>query len=253
MRIVVTRPRAQAAVLAARLRESGLDVVELPLIEIVPPADPRPVQQAWVALPGLAFVMFVSANAVRHFFALRPAAAPWPPQVLAGSTGPGTTAALRGAGVPHAAVIEPSGAEFDSEALWQRLRERDWSGCEVRIVRGEGGRDWLAERLRGAGAHVAFVAAYARRAPALDPAARAVLAEAVAQPRRHLWLFSSSQAVGHLAELAGGADWSSSRALASHPRIAQAARALGFGRVDAAAPTLPALAAQLASIESEAS
>jgi uroporphyrinogen-III synthase len=59
-------------------------------------------------------------------------------------------------------------------------------------------------------------------------------------------VFSSSEAVGHLQALAPCADWSASRALASHPRIVQAAQALGFGRVDRVAPDPQVVAAWLA-------
>jgi len=52
--------------------------------------------------------------------------------------------------------------------------------------------------------------------------------------------------VGHLRGLAPGADWSAARAVASHPRIAQAAREAGFGRVDLAPPSAAAVAALLA-------
>ena len=38
------------------------------------------------------------------------------------------------AGVPVSQVVEPSedSAQFDSEALWERLREQDWRGARVR-------------------------------------------------------------------------------------------------------------------------
>ena len=64
-------------------------------------------------------------------------------------------------------------------------------------------------------------------------------------PESHLWLFSSSEAVANLQALAPAADWSRSAALASHPRIAQAARAAGFGRVDLTAPVPAAVVALL--------
>ena len=140
MRVLITRPRAQADPLVTELRAGGIDAVALPLIDIAPAADPLAVRQAWDRLPACALAMFVSANAVLHFMRLRPAQAAWPAGVLAGSTGPGTSAALREAGVPPSLLVEPAGAVFDSEALWQRLRDRDWMGRQVLVVRGEGGR-----------------------------------------------------------------------------------------------------------------
>jgi uroporphyrinogen-III synthase len=248
MRCIVTRPQAQAQALVAQLRDTGVDAVALPLIEIVPVADPQPLRQAWQDLAACAFVMFVSANAVGRFFDARPPGAAWPAATRAGATGPGTAAALLAAGVPAAAIDAPPGPAFDSDALWsQALAHRDWARRRALIVRGADGRDWLAGRLRAAGAQVAFVAAYERRRPQLDAAAAALLAEACARPHEHLWLFSSSEAVANLGALADGADWRAARALASHPRIEAAARALGFGDVRPAPVEPQALAAEVRS------
>lgn len=257
MRLIVTRPAAQAAEWVAALQALGQEAQALPLIDIAPPADPAPVQAAWQDLATKALVMFVSANAVAHFFALAPASMAWPAGVRAGSTGPGTSAALRAAGVPRAAIVEPPAETgvFDSEALWVQISAEDWAGRQALVVRGEEGRDWLADTLRSRGAQVQFVAAYGRRAPQPDAAGQALLAQALAEPDRHLWLFSSSEAVGHLRHLMPDADWSCSRAVASHPRIVQAARDAGFGQVLQTPPSaaaVAALAAQWPSIQSAA-
>jgi uroporphyrinogen-III synthase len=244
MRLIVTRPAAQATGWVDGLRALGCEAQALPLIEIAPLADRGPVTAAWAELPAMALAMFVSANAVQHFFDARPAGRGWPPGVLAGSTGPGTSAALLAAGVPAADLVEPApdAPRNDSEALWQQLAARPWAGRRALIVRGEEGRDWLADTLRAAGCAVDFLAAYRRRAPRPDADGLALLAAAQADPAGHLWLFSSSEAVGHLRGLVPTADWSASAALASHPRIAQAARDAGFGCVG----TLPATPAELA-------
>jgi uroporphyrinogen-III synthase len=239
MRVLVTRPQPQADDWVARLRAEGVDACALPLIEIGDPADAAPVRDAWRALGGHALAVFVSPNAVARFFAQRPAGSAWPAATWAGATGPGTSAALAAAGVPAASIVEPpaDGGQFDSEALWTRLAPlRDWRGAQALIVRGEGGRDWLAGTLQSQGAQVRFVEAYCRMAPRLDAPQRALLAEAAARPAQHLWLLSSSEAIGHLGELAPGANWREARALASHPRIAATARALGFGHVEQVGP-----------------
>ncbi len=247
MRVIVTRPRAQAEAFVAALARVGIDAAALPLINIQPVADPSPLQQAWRELPGLALAMFVSANAVRHFFRQRPAHFVWPSSVIAASTGPGTSAALRAAGVPAAALVEPTGEVFDSEALWLQLRERDWAGRRALIVHGGGGRDWLAEHLRGAGGTVDFVSAYSRHRPELDASTQALLAHVLSDPAGWLWLLSSSEAVANLDALAPGADWSRSLAMAAHPRIATKARELGFGHVDLGELGVAAVARRLAS------
>lgn len=255
MRLIVTRPIAQAEPAVAELRALGVDAHALPLIGIEAltqsspgevgaksPAVPAALRRCWATLAERRLVMFVSANAVACFFAAAGGAL-WPPQTLAGSTGPGTTAALLAAGVPPACVREPGpeAGRLDSEALWQRLRSLDWRGSKVLIVRGEGGRDWLAETLRAAGAQVEHVAAYRRTLPRLSPSEAALLAAAEADPAGHAWHFSSSEAAHNLPKLAPAGGWRASFAFATHPRIGEAARAIGFVHLQVLAPGLTAL------------
>lgn len=251
MKLLVTRPAAQAAEWVAALRERGIDAAALPLIGIHPPPDAAPVQAAWSSLAGYRLAMFVSPNAAEQFFALRTPSMGWPEGTLAGSPGPGTSRVLRALGVPAACILEPAAdaAQFDSESLWQQLRTRDWRGAAVLIVRGESGRDWLAETLRQHGARVEFVTAYERCAPQLGEAEQACLHAALKSAAEHLWMFSSSESVGHLEQLAPGTDWRAARALATHPRIAERARAAGFGVVHECRPSMDAVVACLQSIE----
>jgi len=109
------------------------------------------------------------------------------------------------------------------------------------------GRDWLAQQITAAGGHVDFVAAYQRSAPHFN-AVEMALAQQAARDGS-VWLLSSSEAVAHLAQALPGQPWAAAQALATHPRIAQAARAVGFGTVR---ECRPALADVVASIESGA-
>ena len=242
--LLVTRPQPQADEWVAALQAAGIVAQALPLLRIEPASDPAAVA-AWAVIAAHRLLVFVSPGCVQSFFALRPAGVAWPERTLAGATGPGTSRALREAGVPAAAIVEPASEseQFDSEALWQRLDARDWQGQRVLVVRGDGGRDWLADRLRERGADVAFVQAYRRTLPMLDAAQRALLAAALAAPANHCWLFSSSQAVEHLCALAPQTDWSSARAVATHPRIAETLRTRGFGTVWSVRPTVDAVVA----------
>ncbi len=251
MRVLVTRPAPQAADWVARLRDAGIDAVALPLICIAPAADAAAVEAAWAALPAMRLAVFVSPNAAEQFMAARPPGTAWPRNVEAGSTGPGTTQALLRLGVPAAQIVEPAvdAPQFDSEALWHQLAPADWRDAKVLIVRGDGGREWLADTMRGCGAQVSLLAAYRRSAPQLDAPAQALLQAALGAPRDHLWLFSSSEAIANLAALAGpAAGWSQARALASHPRIAARAQQLGLAQVMLTGPTLEAVRACLQSL-----
>ena len=121
-------------------------------------------------------------------------------------------------------------------------------------MRGANGREWLAERLAGAGAVVEPLAAYRRVRPVLAGAERQLLGAAIDDPARHLWLFASSEAVANLDALArdhaldAASAWPRSVAVATHARIARAARAIGFEAVHEARATLTDVVGCLQSI-----
>jgi uroporphyrinogen-III synthase len=229
----------------------GVDAIAVPLIEIALPLDPEPVRDAWAGLGARGLAVFVSSNAVARFFAARSAGAAWPEGLLAAAPGPGTAESLRTQGVPAAAIVAPAAdaPQLDSESLWQQLQQHDWHGRSVLVVRGDGGRDWLVERLVEAGAQVDAVAAYRRLAPRLSAEERHHVAAAFAAPARHAWLFSSSEAVGHLEALDGVSIAAGSRALATHPRIAARARQAGFDAVFEVQPGLDAVVACIQSMQ----
>jgi uroporphyrinogen-III synthase len=252
MRVIVTRPEPEAGRWAQALRARGIDALALPLIDILPMPDAQPLRDAWRALGTCKAAMFVSGNAVHGFFAARPTDA-----AFAGSrawaTGPGTQQALLAHGVVSGAIDVPSGdsAQFDSESLWALVHGQLAPGDRVLIVRGAdaqgqtAGRDWLAQRLRESGAQVDVVCAYRRAVPRWSAEQQGAARQAAAAGAQ--WLFSSSEAVANLAQLLPGQGWSRASALATHPRIAEAAQSLGFAEVRLVRPSLDAV---VASIES---
>ncbi|MGR6805730.1 uroporphyrinogen-III synthase [Sphaerotilus natans] len=237
--VLVTRPQPQADEWVARLQALGAPAQALPLMRIVRREGfDAAVRAAWADLARHRLVMFVSPNAVLAFFAGRPEGAVWPADTLAGATGPGTIAALRAQGVEARSIAAPpeDAASFDAESLWRHaLAGLDWAEQQVLIVRGEDGRDWLAATLRQAGAGVDCLAAYARAEPAWTAAERAALAAVGRDPAAQVWLFSSSQCIDHLmaapVEPALRAALRAVPVLATHPRIAETARAAGFAVV----------------------
>lgn len=249
MAVVITRPPQEAALWAAQLRERGIPSIVLPLLHIGTAPDQDALRRTVDGLDRYAAVMFVSANAVQGFFAhargLGTARA-WAP-------GPGTRDALLAAGVADDRIDAPSAhaQQFDSESLWQQVRGQLAPGDRLLLVRGgdaEGrsqGREWLAQQLAAAGVQVDVVVAYTRAVPAWDDAQREAARRAATDGS--LWLFSSSEAARNLPLLLPGQDFGHARALATHPRIAQTVRKLGFADVR---ESRPALADVVASIES---
>lgn len=254
MHVVVTRPQREAQDWVQALQQSGHGAWALPLITIGPAPDVAAVCQAWQQLDRYLGAMFVSANAVEGFHAARPAGDAT--SFEAWATGPGTVRALRQAGVPDGRIVAPpdDAPQFDSEALWALVAQRIRPGVRVLVVRGadaaghssEGaGRDWFAAQVQAAGGTVELLASYRREPPALDAAQRQAAQAAAADGS--VWLFSSSEAVRNLQAALPGQDWHQARALATHARIAEAARAAGFAEVRV---SRPALADVRASIES---
>lgn len=245
---VLTRPDGQSAALAARLAEAGCDVLEFPLIDIAPVDDPAPLDAAFAALGAYALVIFVSPNAIDR--ALAQYGAIWPNALPVGVVGPGSVAALERHGIaaPAHRVIAPQAPadggvpHYDSESLFASIETafggaQALAGKRVLIVRGDGGREWLAERLREAGADVTLVAAYRRVVP--EPRIGAwERVHALLAGAPHAWLVTSSEGVRNLHELArthlNDAEIEALKhapLVTPHPRIEQTARALGFDRI----------------------
>ena len=158
--IAVTRARAQASELAARLSALGAEVVEAPAIKIEP-LNPK--------LPDLAsydLLCLTSPNGVEQLFAALSDA-----RDLAGLTiaaiGPGTARALLAHGIKADVVPERSVAEALVEALVDVPIER------ALIARAEEARDVLPDALRARGAEVDLLALYRTVAEPLDDGARA--------------------------------------------------------------------------------
>ncbi len=250
-RIVITRPEPDATRWVQALRERGWVAEAWPLLRIGEPhgAAEREQLARWrEAWPTQDALMFVSAAAVQRFFA--EPVAPGPGQTRFWAPGPGTARALSDAlwtlGIGSERIDAPprDAAQFDSEHLWPVVAPQVTPGRRVLVVRGasdggEGGlpgqgREWLIERCRAAGAEVQACVAYQRERVVPDGTDLDRL-HALAG-KDHIWVLSSSEALQSLQGL-----WpahAAAVALATHPRIAQAARDLGFADVITARPAL---------------
>ncbi|WEF35366.1 uroporphyrinogen-III synthase [Pseudoduganella chitinolytica] len=234
--VVITRPLAQALPLAEQVRAIGRAAEVLPLLEIVPLADQPALAAALARLQDYALVAFVSPNAIDAAFAH---IAAWPPGVTLAVLGEGSRAALAAHGITPAdvAIVSPADtANSDSEHLLQTLDLAALRGRRVLIVRGESGRELMADGLRAAGAHVTTIAAYRRSVPALTPALADRLARLLAVPND--WVITSSEALRGLLQLLAAvpgddlvAKMQQQQLIVPHARIAATAHELGLTRV----------------------
>ncbi|MFN8133512.1 MAG: uroporphyrinogen-III C-methyltransferase [Solirubrobacteraceae bacterium] len=231
--VAVTRARAQASGLAARLRGLGALTVEAPAIRIVPLDGPAP------DVASYDLVCLTSPNGVRLLFS-RLAAAGRDARALAGATvaaiGPGTARALR----EHGVIADVVPEQFVAESLVAAL-----SGLPVRralVARAAEARDVLPDALRDRGAEVDVVALYETVADPLDPGTLAAARAA------DYVTFTSSSTVRYFLESAGGEAGLSdaTRVVSIGPVTSAALRAAGLPPdVEAAAHDIDGLVAAL--------
>ncbi|HEX8731149.1 MAG TPA: uroporphyrinogen-III synthase [Ktedonobacterales bacterium] len=188
-RIAITRPREQAAVLAARLEALGASVTLLPAIRIASLDDPAPLDAAISQLSGYDWLIFTSVNGV-HAFAERLAATgrTWADRGLArvAAIGPATARALAEAGVQ----VDLTPDEYVAEGILEGLGVV--AGQRMLLARADIARRSLADGLRLRGAEVDEVAAY-RTIP--QPVAPDLLRRILDDERVDAITFTSSSTV----------------------------------------------------------
>lgn len=196
-RIVVTRPPDDGR-LRCLLEAEGAAVLECPAIQIAPPSDYGPLDDALRNLAAYGWIVFTSRNGVAAVIG-RMSALGMTPETLARARlaviGPGTAEALREHGL--AAALAPE--EFRAEALVEAFARRDVRGVRVLLPRAAVARNVLPDGLRALGAAVDVVAAY-RTAPG-TPAPGAL--EAVRTGAIDAVTFTSSSTVRYFLRLAG--------------------------------------------------
>ena len=152
--VLVTRPRRQAAELIEAISARGGSAIGFPVIEILP-RDRHAVVSDADELHDPDIAIFVSSNAVHHGLDFSASA-------RTAVVGPATAAALESTG-RNVDIASADG--YDSEHLLDQAALQEVSGKHVRIIRGVGGRELLADTLRDRGAVVDYLEVYERMAP----------------------------------------------------------------------------------------
>ena len=232
-RILVTRPAAQSAELAALIAAQGGVPVLFPLLEIGPVADQGALQQAIAGLDQYAIVIFISPNAVEYSLPGLRSMPNWPVGLQAAAIGPSTSSLLLARLGAHGlkSVLAPP-ERFDSEALLElpELQRVVLAGRRVLILRGNGGRELLAETLNERGAQVDCVSCYQRGAPSDGTRLLSLLRNTGLDALT----VSSSEGLRNLLALLDTGDVPLLRDLpvfVPHRRIAESAAQLGLTRI----------------------
>jgi uroporphyrinogen III methyltransferase / synthase len=163
-KVLVTRAREQSEHFVRALEDKGAEVIEFPVIEIVPPKSWRALDTAVSKLRSYDWIVFTSANGVTKFFErlrqsdkdLRELR-----DIRVAAIGEVTAGEIEKRGIG----VELIPGEFRAEGLIEMFRKKNIKEKRILIPRAAKARDILPDTLRKMGASVEVVPAYETRKP----------------------------------------------------------------------------------------
>lgn len=224
--IVITRPLGQGEVLKARFEVKGAEVLHFPTLEILPAMRSPELLSRLDKLDSYHYAIFISPNAVEYAAELIDLAA-LPPTLKVAAIGPGTAGTLTARG-RKPDMLPRDGA--NSEALLRLKALNNVDGKRVLIVRGQGGRELLAETLEERGADVEYAEVYRRNLPRQD---QTEITQWFRQGRDDTIVVTSRDALLNLERMLSPAltpHFKSAQLLVSSARMVKLASALGVRR-----------------------
>lgn len=164
-RVWVTRPRERAEALCFLLEDEGAEVFPLPLLELQPPPDERPLLAAASHVQRYRWILFTSPSGVEAFFeaARHEGSLDRLKRVKLGAVGPRTADTLRSLGLMVSAEAELA----TGPGLFEVMQDDLKAGDEVLLPVAETARPELQALLEEKGVDVTRVVAY--RAAQLQP------------------------------------------------------------------------------------
>ncbi len=163
-RVLVTRAREQAEPFLRMLEEEGAEVIEFPVIQIVPPGSYEELDRAIWSVRDYDWLVFTSVNGVAKFFE-RLIESGKDVRELYGlkiaAIGEATAGEIEKKGVR----VELLPVEYRAEGLIEMFGKENMNGKRVLIPRAKEARDILPVKLREMGAVVDVVTAYETRKP----------------------------------------------------------------------------------------
>lgn len=159
--ILVTRPEHQAETLCGLIEQQNWNAVRFPTLEIVA-VDNDLVRQQLKQIQDYQWLIFISTNAVNFAVNLNNGKIDCFKQVAIAAVGKSTEKALHTAGLVVDLVPEQS---FNTEGLLASNEMNSIKDQSCLIVRGQDGRETLAQVLRERGAKVDYLEVYKRKIP----------------------------------------------------------------------------------------
>lgn len=225
--VVVTRPQNQAQELCESVQAAGADVIRLPTLAIEPLLLTPQSKTIIMDLDRYEFVICVSPNAATLGLSeLADYWPQWPAQQQWIAVGPATGAAMSDWQLNLA--FAPQGSTSETLLDWPQLQSL--TGKRVLILRGEGGRETLADTLKARGARVDYLELYKRVLPKPDTA---VLTQALIGGESIILTVTSGDGLRNLMTLMKQhlARLQACPLLVVSGRLAQFAKEQGFSRI----------------------
>ena len=218
LKVLVTRPRHQADSLCALVNQAGGVAIAFPTIDIVPlvVSDVRELNKQDM-------IIFVSRNAVTYFDnTLKQRLAS---DVLNIAVGASTAKCMQEHGF-NAVIQAPAPA--GTESLLAMTELQNVEGKRVLIVRGQDGRELLADSLTERGAITRYLEVYQRAMPLVtqNNVEQAALADSI--------IISSVNSLDNLCQLVGEITIKNKHLIVVSNRIKQYAIGQGFKHIDVA-------------------
>ncbi len=196
-RVLVTRPRTQAAELCDKLAAQGAMPIVFPTIEIAPLTDYTALDRAIRQLAQYQWIIFTSVNGVKAFWDRLDCGGfgnlrGLPPTTRVAAIGPATASALQA----HDVTVTLIPDEYIAEAIIESIGAV--RGQRILLPRADIAREALAVELRKRGAIVDEIAAYRTLPAQPDPNGRLELQRGV-----DAIAFTSSSTVRNFVALVG--------------------------------------------------
>lgn len=232
LRVLVTRPEAQAQSILEALKQQGANAWHFPLVKIAPiepPASPHLLDY----LSHYDVAIFISPTAVNRLAEVLAEPRLLPKTLNLACIGNGSARELKRNFAREADILPDVAATQDSESLLKstQLTEKSIQNKNILIIRGKGGREKLATVLRQRNAKVDYLELYQRVKPTADPAP---LLQSIAAHDLNAIIIYSSEALHNLMQLVTeplSPKLLDIPLLTIHPRQAETAASYGFAHI----------------------
>ena len=162
--VLVTRPKHQAEALCGLIEQQGWNAIRFPTLGIV--AIQRAlIKQQLNKIANYQWLIFISVNAVNFALKANNGKIDCFKRVPLAAVGKATKKALQAAGLEVDLLPE---TQFNTEGLLATEEMKNVYDKSCLIIRGQGGRETLANCLRERGAKVDYMEVYAREIPVYD-------------------------------------------------------------------------------------